>query len=202
MKKDLVIGIVGTAILVLAMIGVFRFEASQEGPSYAVTWPTSDVAGPVLEDRSEEGAATTSPLVLNATNVTRVVFALTWTDDVDGSAPDSFEVSIVSPTGEVRNATGDNGRIEIVFDGVDPQPTDLTLIGTDDADAEARLRASYTGQRGVGTWNVTITIVDAGDQAVPDPTGTGTVPPIAADNGNEWTLTPTLTVYRAQAQRQ
>lgn len=202
MKKDLVIGIVGTAILVLAMIGVFRFEAGQPGASYAVTWPTSEVTSAPVEDRTTEGESTVAAVVLNETNVTRVVFDLTWTDDVADSGPDSFEVSIVSPTGEVRNGTGDNGRIEVVFEGVNAQPTDMTLIGSDDADADARLRAGFTGQRGVGTWNVTVTVVEAGDQAVPDPTGTGSVPPIAADNGNEWTLTPKLTVYRAQIARQ
>lgn len=195
MKKDLVIGIVGTLILLTAMVGVFRYEAAQRGASFDVAWPTRDVTANALSDGNNEGETKTLPLVLDQRNITRAVFRFEWTDNVANSAPDEFVVTITSPSGATRTAQGSNGLIELVFEGLATQPPAVRLL--EPSEAAARQRAeSYANAANTGTWNVTVELVNAGDVA-DAPVGV----PAIQDGANDWTLTPVVTVYEAEFQQ-
>lgn len=191
MKKDLVIGIVGTLILLTAMVGVFRYEAAQRGASFDVSWPTREINAAATTEGINEGETRNLPVLLDQRNITKVVFRFEWTDNVANSAPDEFVVTITSPSGVNRSAEGSNGLIEVVFEGLATPPPTVRLL--EDNEAAARQRAeSYASAANTGAWSVTVQLVNAGDVASA-PVGV----PVIQDGGNEWTLTPIVTVYEA-----
>jgi hypothetical protein len=194
MKKDLVIGIVGTLILLTAMVGVFRYEAAQQGSSFDVTWASRSVDGAPQEDVAAEGTPLAASVNVTQANLTRVEFVLEWTDDDANTAPDRFNLTVTSPTGESRSASADSGSISLVFEGIASAPPPARLLGSDEAAARAQALRQYASAAGTGAWNVTITLEDAGDVAAP----AGQVPvPQLQDVGNTWTLRPVFTFFEA-----
>lgn len=196
MNKDLVIGLVGTAILVTAMIGVFRFEAAQAGNTFDVAWPTSTVEGPTEEARTLEGETTPVTLNLTTQNVTRIEFTLAWTDDVAQSDPDTFSLRATAPDGTVHEATpSESGTLTLTVSDVALVPQGIRVTASNE-DAAERDAARYASQNAVGDWVVEVVMVSAGQTN----TAAGELP-VPQDNGNEWTLTTQLTVYEAEATR-
>lgn len=194
MKKDLIIGLIGTAILVTAMIGVFRFEAAQASSAYDITFTSSSEAGPGEAGRLEEGETAEVTLNLTTRNLTRIEFKLTWTDDVMQSAPDSFELHLTSPDGRNFTAPADeDGDLVIIVEDLAVTPPAVQESGTSREAVEERVIDKYATTGGVGLWTVAIVLVEAGDTAAP----AGNLA-IQQDNGNEWTLETTLTAYRAE----
>lgn len=188
MKKDLVIGIVGTVILVVAMIGVFKYEASRGGgSSFQVTWAEATAAGPSESGTLQEGASDAKDLDVNATNVTKIEWTLSWTDDVGNN--DAFEFVVTSPSGVNRTGEGSNGKASVVFENLTAMPAEMRILASSEADAEARIARDATTTAAQGVWVVSIRLASAPGQASP---GGVDVPP---DNGNAWSLTSTLTVY-------
>lgn len=189
MKKDLVIGIVGTVILVTAMIGVFRYEASRGGgSSFEVTWSEATRDGPGAQGATQAGVTTPEEIDVNATNVTGIEWVLTWTDDVGN--PDEFNLTVTSPSGENRSIQGTNGRLSVVFEGIAPMPGEMRILAASQAEAEGRIARDATTRGAEGTWGVAIRLVRA--PGVVSPTSGVEVPP---DGQNAWTLASTLTVY-------
>lgn len=196
-KKDTIIGIVGTLILLVAMVGVFRYEASQgAGSSFAVDWPVSETAAAALTGRTTEGESQQDGVAIDRANLTKVSFVLEWTDDVQGSAPDRFNLTVVAPDGTTRSAEGDAGEVVVTFEGLGNPPPGVQVLGANEAEVSARMARQYSTNGGAGTWNVTIKLLTAGDQNAP----VGNLA-IQADNGNDWTLTPRLSAYQAKVGR-
>lgn len=188
MKRDVVIGIVGAAILVAAMVGVFRYEAGRAGTAFDVAWTTSGIAGPTADGETAEGAQ--SELTLNVTqaNLTRLVFHLNWTDDA--GTPDEFEFTVIDPSGESQTVTGDSGSLEVVFDNLSALPPPTRTLGKDEAEARARLAQQNSATAGTGTWSFVVRLVDAGDQSVPV---AGV--PVTEDTQNSWTIETLQVAY-------
>ena len=196
MKKDLVIGIVGTLILLTAMVGVFRYEAAQRGSSYDVAWAeTSPISLQAVEGATNEGETTEQAVNVTNLNLTRIEFKLEWTDSTANSGPDEFEVRVTSPTGETQTATASAGEVSVVFENLSQPPPAVRLLGSDQDAIRAQAARDYASTAGVGTWNVTITLTSAGDIA-PVP-GQAPLPQQLQDVSNEWTLTPIVTVFEA-----
>lgn len=194
MKKDVAIGLVGTAILVVAMLGVFRYEATQGGSSWQVDFETATAPATLASGTTAEGRESALGVDVDRANLTRAEFALEWTDDA--GSPDEFELRVTSPEGETRAARGTNGRVSVLFDHLAPLPPDVRLLGDDERAIEERLARDYASRAGTGRWNVTIHLLTAGDQTAP----VGGIV-LQQDSGNAWTLTPTLTSYRATVSR-
>lgn len=197
MKKDLVIGIVGTLILLTAMVGVFRYEASQRGASFDVTWETRSMEAAAIDGGTNEGESTVESVNLTQANLTRVEFVLEWTDNQANTGPDEFNVTVTSPSGVTRSASASNGRVSVVFDNLAIVPPDARLLGSDESAARDQALRQYGSTAGMGVWNVTVTLVDAGDTPIP----AGGVPGPLQDAANDWTLRPVLTVYEASFAR-
>lgn len=196
MKKDLVIGIVGTLILLTAMVGVFRFEAAQRGAGFDVTWPVRQVEAVSREGGTNEGETTPDLVNLTVLNATRVEFILEWTDLPANSAPDEFQLVVTSPAGVKRNATGDGGTISVLFEGLAVVPTEIRLFGSDEAAARAQAQAQFTTRAAEGVWVVDVTLLRAGDVVTPPVPGAPAGTPID-DGGNDWTLRAVASVYEA-----
>lgn len=189
MKKDLVIGIVGTLILLTAMVGVFRYEAAQRGSSFDVDWSTREVAAAPVDGGTNERETTTQSVNVTDLNLTRVEFRLEWTDEAN-TGPDAFEVTVTSPTGETQTATADNGQLSVVFENLSAPPPPVRLLGSDESAVRAQAMRDYASAAGTGTWTVSITLTSAGDLG-------GLPAGQVGDNANAWTLTPVFTVYEA-----
>ena len=195
MKKDLIIGIVGTLILLTAMVGVFRYEAGQRGASFDVSWATRTVEASAVDGGTNEGESSVAAVNLTQLNITRVEFVLEWTDNQANTAPDEFNLTVTSPSGRTYSASGDGGRVSVVVsEGFAAMPQEVRLLGSDEAAARDQATRQFSSSAGTGAWNVTVTLVQAGDTATP----AGPVPvPQLQDGANDWTLRPVLTVFEA-----
>lgn len=190
MKRDLVIGIVGATILVAAMVGVFRYEASQvSGTAWDVAWRDANVAGTVVNGITQEGETTPVSMEVTHTNVTMATFTLTWVDDIGD--PDEFELTVTSPTGEKKTApSSTSGRIELAFTDLVTEPSPMRIFANDRLEAEQRVAREHTSTAAMGEWIVEVRLVNAGGVTA----GGITVIP---DENNEWTLKPTFRTYAA-----
>lgn len=195
MKKDLVIGLVGTAILVTAMVGVFRFEAAQAGTSFEVVFPTTTSDLAAVEGATDEGASSSEVVDVTRPNATTIEFVLTWTDDTANSAPDEFNLTVVGPTGATRSIQGATSPLTVRFEQLNSPPPEARVLGASEEDARARASIEFMTSAGMGAWNVTVLLVAAGDVGQPD-----NPVPLAQDTGNTWTLTPRVTAYEARVQ--
>lgn len=191
MNKDLIVGIVGAAILVSAMVGVFRYEAARTSSAvFDVAFDSVTDAGTRTSGSTDEGDETAATVPVERRNVTRIEWVLEWTDDVGG--PDVFNVTVTSPDGRTHSAQADGGTVSVAFDDLAVLPPEMRLTGQGEADVRARAEQSYGSQAAIGDWSVVVKLVDAGDQVTP----VGNVV-VQEDAGNEWTLTPRLTYYEA-----
>ncbi len=196
MKKDLVIGIVGAAILVAAMVGVFRYEAGRAGDAFQVTWDEITSPGPSTPGQTAESAKTEGTVNITQANLTALLFVLTWTDDNPQSAPDEFELIVITPEGESQTATGDEGTLSVAFEGLSARPTITTVTARSASDGEAALAQTYTSTSGTGTWSFVVRLINAGDQNAPIVGA-----PITPDTGNPWTLNVEQTSYKPNLAR-
>lgn len=194
MKKDLAIGIVGTIILVAAMIGVFRYEASRGGgSSFEITWEDASVPGPDTAGATQAGGTAAEELEVATLNVTSIEWTLTWTDDVGN--PDEFNLTVASPTGENRSVQGTSGKLTVVFEGLAQRPGEMRLLAASKDEAESRIARDATTDAAVGTWSVFVKLVRA-----PGVVSQGGVE-LPPDGQNAWALTSALTVYEPRLQQ-
>ncbi len=193
--KDTLIGIVGAIILVAALTGVFYYEGSQANgaagsQAYDVAWSSRTVNGPGADGYLEEGNSEDVELNITTRNLTTATFVLEWTDDTGD--PDRFRVTVTSPDGAFTNTSeGNSGRITVTIPGVNSVPPETTIYANTMDGAREKAADKYTATRGVGTWVVTVELVNAGDF---NPAGTG--PPVQEDEGNTWELTSELEAYQ------
>lgn len=196
MKKDLILGAIGTVALVAGMVGIFQLNAAQAGPGFDVAWPTNQTALPSSDGRTEEGAESVVELNITAQNVTRIELTLAWSDDVANSAPDTFELVLTSPDGrEIARAEADAGALGLVADNLTVHPEPIRVNAASADAAEASLASRYASDAAVGVWTVTIRMVSAGETS----TAVGDLP-VPQDNGNDWTLGAIIVAYAADAQ--
>lgn len=195
MKKDVVVGIVGTVILVAAMVGVFKYEASRGGgQSWRVTWADAEVPGPDAQGTTQVGGTTVAELNVSTANVTRITFTLKWTDDV--GAPDAFNLTIAGPDGTMWSNEGDTGEVSVTVEGLAPSPAEIRLLAASQQEAEARVARDATTHAADGVWGATVKLVRA--PGLVAPAGGVEVQP---DGKNAWTLTATLTTYQPTFER-
>lgn len=95
MNKDTVIGIVGSALLVAAMVVVFAYERANA----QVADPdelTASVAQSTLSGTANVGQSDTKMDNITAPAGTNVTFKLTWTQ---GNGPDTLKITATPPAG-------------------------------------------------------------------------------------------------------
>lgn len=191
MNKDTVIGIVGSVVLVAAMIGVFTYERNQANAgAFAVTWGTEDATGPTAEGSTALTETSQATVDVAQTNLTEVAFTVTWTP---AQGTDTLRVTLVPPDGSGLNASepvqSDTGTILVSVTVPNPVPTVDRAAGANEADATARLAQAHASTLGTGTWTVSVEFVSA----------TGVVPvpgaPVGSDAEVAWSVASTLTHY-------
>lgn len=178
MNKDTVIGIVGAAVLVAAMFGVFQYEkalaASGPGPA---DWAPATLAGPGLTGTTDLGAVSEETLNLTQLNLTDVTFTLAWAAQ---SGSDTLTLTVVPPegvAGEALTVSGDTGTLTLSVPVANAKPT-----------------AGAPGTLGVGDWQVSIQFTSASGAAPSQ------VPvPVNPDGSVSWTLATSLTAFEPVA---
>lgn len=199
LNRDTLVGIVGAAILVAAMAGIFWYEGTRGAGTtgsfrFDVEWATAAENGPQTSGNLAEGESTDETVAIEREGLASVDFVLVWTDSV--GTGDTFKVTVTSPTGETKTAEATNdggaeGEAKVTFTGLNPAPSATSVAGDDEEDAKRRLTEGTGMTGGVGDWMVTIELVQAGDQSAPVPQ----LPPVTEDPGNDWKLKTVLTVH-------
>lgn len=193
MNKDMVVGIVGTVILVAAMIGVFRYEQARGGgQSWIVTWTEATGPGPTVEGTTQAGATSADEITVDATNLTRITFRLVWTDTQNQGqgAPDTFNFTIGGPEGQNASIEGSTSPLEVTLDRLSPMPAEIRLLAASQGEAEARIARDATTTNGQGIWSVFVNLVAA--PGLRSPAGGVEV---QADGENAWTVETDLATF-------
>lgn len=167
----IVIVIILAAILSSSSVGVDTKTADQVIQPAPDKWDKKSGSASASGE-TQEKQSIAKDVVLNGTYVYNVVFTLTWTDEAAKplmtNKPDTFQLTVTSPTGvqnqskQTANDAGGKGTITLTVNYPD---------------------SNITKNNGTGTWKVSVSCTDAGDQA-------GSILGIrtSADTGNAWSL--------------
>lgn len=204
-NKDLVIAVVGVVVLAVLTVGLFALGQVQFGTGaggsdqlgvFEITFTEED-HGIDLGDRAEgtlsDGEENTTSVPIEALNVTRSEFVLTWGQDGPGDVnQDTFSIAVEHPSETFTcdsKTTGTSGSLTIECAGVEIPETIEEIAGRGEEGAlrNAAQEQAPPDDGATGTYNVTITLEDTG----PEPT----------DDGNGYQLEATYWDFHAHAER-
>lgn len=202
-NKDLVVALIGVVVLAVLTVGMFALGQVQLGPGgdsgqlgvYRVTFSEEEHTldlGDKAEGTLGAGESNTTAVPIEALNVTRAEFTLTW-DSSDAGDINMDEFSLeVEPPGPFDcdgKVTGTSGSLTIACDGV-PVPETIEEIagqGKEGALRNAARSEAPPDARATGTYNVTITLEDTGGE----PT----------DDGNDYELSVVYSDFHPHAEK-
>lgn len=171
-SRDTIVGVVGAAVLVAAMAGVFAYERSQF-QEYDVSWSTAQAGQTNHSDISlSEGQSETFNVSLAADDLpdgralAAVEATATWEDDV-GQA-DTVRVAVDGPGNRSAGPQEDDGGSVTVRVDVADEPDATTASGRSPDDAEDQATSGLDAEQGLGEWVVTVELADAPGEADDD----------------------------------
>lgn len=193
-NRDALVGILGAAILVAAMAGVFLYERGQF-QEYAVQWEMQEAgASDPMSGNLDQGDSGPHSVTLSAEDLpegralAQVRATVEWTDDVGD--PDTFSVAVQGP-GDLGTDPVDGDSSPVTAEaGVHAEPEMTTASGRTAEDAADQAAATLGAERGLGEWTVEVTLEDAPG----DPGGPGGVNS-QPDGSNSYTLTVAWDVW-------
>lgn len=196
MNRDTIIGVIGAAILMGAMVGILYVQGASapKDTMYSVTWETQAGGLDAITGRAEGGTASEENVSLDVANLTNVLFTLTWTDD-DPSALDAFTLLVTTPGGQTfRSTAATSGSIlvNVTPEFLNSPPVPGQVAAKDQAEAEQKLAASNTRDAGRGAWTVKIQV----EPRTANPSTPVPLPGAGPDTGNDWSLKVDYTTYR------
>lgn len=159
MNRDTTIGIVGCAILVAAMIGVFTYErATAQASGAGIATRSVPIVGPTVDGSVQLGKSDTKIANITATSATNVTFHLTWQAT---NGKDSLKITVAPPTG--------SGITEGAVSGAQ-----------DSGDISVTVRVP-AGASPAGGWQVKVEFTNAAPAAMPGGIQPPTPPPNSTD---------------------
>lgn len=168
MHRDLVVGILGAAVLLVGLLVVFIYESSSTPApdlAFPVTFATRDGGAVTQRGDLAQGEETSHAFELPVENATSARIVLDWTDDVGD--PDLFNLTVSGPGGLTLSREGSTGSIEIDLP-LTPAPAARTILGEDRASVSAAAEAQFSATAGEGAWSIVVRLVDApGQRPVP-----------------------------------
>lgn len=203
-NKDLVIAVVGVVVLAVLTVGLFALGQVQFGTGgggsdrlgvFEITFTEEDHEidlGDQAEGTLSDGEENTISVPIEALNVTRSEFRLTWDGSDAGDVNmDEFSIAVEHP-GQFtcdNKKTGTSGSLTITCAGVEIPETIEEIAGRGEEGAlrNAAQEQAPPDDGATGTYNVTITLEDTG----PEPT----------DDGNGYQLEATYWDFHAHAER-
>ncbi|HVL47683.1 MAG TPA: hypothetical protein VM889_03915 [Candidatus Thermoplasmatota archaeon] len=127
MNRDTVIGIVGAAVLIVAMVGVFVYERDRaaallddgDGGNLEI----ASLAGPEAQGVVKLGQSMEGKLNVTTHNLTKIDFTLAWKA---AQGKDTLALTVTPPPGVATNSTltmvSDSGTIVLTVDLANPKP--------------------------------------------------------------------------------
>ncbi len=194
----MVVGIVGGAVLLAGMIGVFVYEA-QNAPApsltFPVRWSVDDGSQVQRNGELEEGQEQDFGFNLSRPNATSVQIRLTWQDDV--GQPDRFNLTITNPaTQQTETFSSTNETISVTYP-LNPVPEVANVTATDASQARQMLTEEHTSRLGQAIWPATVTLVSApGQRPIPQAGSIETQP----DGQNSFQISFSYDAYRGTVQ--
>jgi hypothetical protein len=186
-RIDLAIGVIGLLLLILT-VALFSLLPQDDPPlpQFEVTFQeTRDEDGQVRDHFFLEGDTHDFVFPYEGGNLYEVMVAFEWTDDVPSSMPDTFEVSLVDPSGEVvmgpREFTNPQPRFDddaalptyqamaarhtVRHDlALRPSTEVVTAVSHDESMEDVQVRMDQEFARGGdGDWILRVRLVEAGD---------------------------------------
>lgn len=168
MNRDLVIGIVGAAILVAGMIAVFTYERGVAITNTKNTGGLVNSTGPTTTGSVDLGKSADKIVTINASHLTNVTFTLTWKAT---NGKDTLKLTVSPPEGIPAGAVSepkDTGTITLTI----PVPA-----------------GSGNATLGAGDWKLKVEFTKADPGA---PVGLPTPPPAMTDASVSWSIASTL----------
>ncbi len=161
MNRDVLTGVIGAALLVVAMVGVFAYEraaAGEDGEAQDTVLPPRNPAVDSLTGTVAVGASDSKTVPIPASSASNATFHLSWAAT---NGRDTLQFSLVAPAGSnitegLRSPPSDNGR--------------LTLA--------VRIPS---GANATGEWKVTVQFVNAEPALLPGGIPPPTPPPNSTD---------------------
>lgn len=162
LNRDTAIGMLGAAVLIAAMAGVFFYERSQFD-TYDVDWSQQEAGSDSASGTLDEGGSNSHAFTADGERLSQVTVTLSWSDDA--GQPDTLELIVQGPNGTYSDsAEGSSSPLEVEIPIRDePGPSTTTARSLEDARDQLNETATWTN--GTGEWSVTVALLDApGDQ--------------------------------------
>lgn len=159
MERETVVGIAWAVGLLLAMGGVFAYEAATfEMDTYDVSWGLEE-ASESGNGQLDEGASDDLEFQVSGQDLAGVLVRLSW-----GDGDDTFQVTLAGPGGVSKTADGVGGSLEVRVPAGDAREGgEVEAVDEDHAISQFEAGSPYDG---TAAWTVTITLLDAPGQSV------------------------------------
>lgn len=140
-------------------------EAPALGPQvrqFSVAFPHATSVGPVANGDAPDGQASSATVELNRTNLTKVSFSFTFTDNYQLAAisPAGATFRVTSPEGNTSEAKcppGGSTRCTLVVAGMNLPPDGMIFTAEDQQAAQRTAAARYPATtNGSGQWTLEI----------------------------------------------
>lgn len=160
---------------------------------YSITFEESDEVIETINEYTDEGQTYEGNISINQTNITKILFSLTWDESgQEATQDDEFRLTIFAleeisayvseanytPSSSEQSTSGEIS-IEVQLNNL---PNNVTTIWADSSDEVIEM---FTSVFGIGNWEFEVEAVDCPPDAIfYDP-----------DTGNDWTLEVTVYYY-------
>jgi hypothetical protein len=157
---------------------------------FDVSWNVLPRSLPQMSEYAQENTSANKTVAVSYSNITRMEFRLTWTDDIRHwllrTYNDDFALRVTDPDNNTQYLRDMNGNISLNFSLTDP-PGPATLQARTPEEAMAQVGAKYATGFGRGDWTVQIILGESGGaQDITNPD---------LDLGNNWKLDVRCLVY-------
>jgi cytochrome c-type biogenesis protein len=183
--------ILAIAIVLLIIVGILvtvTRSPSRESDYFMLDWPVEDRLLPATNGESTEGAPQDIGVSQDDAYISWITAVLEWNENdenppaMDTNQPDTFTIKMTTPWGDIIESQPENdGQIEISLEGI------FIPAGTSyrsEKEAEGAEQNVIAKEERDKPWQITVTLTEIGPYTRP----TGATDPLAADEGNTWTL--------------
>jgi PKD repeat protein len=169
----------------------YDFKVKVIKRNYRVEWVQNTKVLDTISDYNRKNATMNKTLQVTTTNLTALVFNMTWKDliPVVGPANDDFTLDTQAPYGDEKNVEttteviGERFNIGLVPETIQMQADSIGPV-------MAQISSKYTSQKGDGTWKMSIFLAPTNNTGIFNVTE-------LLDQGNDWQIQITAYYYEA-----
>jgi|GEM_PF-930432 len=130
---------------------------------YNITWK-EDMKSIEYSNTTLEGMSNYVEYMADILNITKVVFRLTWSDDIHPfqTENDLFELNATSPDGVTKSSSSMEGKIEITFE-ITTKPETFKIFARSCEEACKIVGDAFMSELGLGKWLGKVSALECGD---------------------------------------